>query len=101
MQVKGDYTLDGKEIMVRIAKYLVEGIMVATAAYLLPSLRKGTHQPELTDVLTIGLIAMATFSLLDLVAPSIGTSVRSGAGFGMGLNLVGFPNAGVSAGLRA
>jgi hypothetical protein len=43
------------------------------------------------DILLIGMISAATFAVLDLFAPSIGSSVRSGAGFGIGANLVGFP----------
>jgi hypothetical protein len=43
------------------------------------------------DILLIGMIAAATFAVLDLFAPSIGSSVRSGAGFGIGANLAGFP----------
>lgn len=96
MQVKGDFQLDGREVMVRILKYLLEGIVVALAAYMIPH----KFKMEVGDVLTIGLIAAATFSLLDLFAPSIGASVRSGAGLGVGLNLVGFPGAGVQGGIR-
>ena len=43
------------------------------------------------ELLMISLIAAATFAILDLFAPSIGSSVRTGAGFGIGANLVGFP----------
>jgi hypothetical protein len=31
------------------------------------------------------------FAILDVLAPSIGGSVRQGAGMGLGFNLVGFP----------
>jgi len=37
------------------------------------------------------LTAAATFSILDTYVPSMGVSARSGAGFGIGANLVGFP----------
>jgi hypothetical protein len=47
-----------------------------------------------TEVLLISLVAAATFAVLDLFAPSIGSSVRTGAGFGIGANLVGFPGNG-------
>jgi hypothetical protein len=83
------YALDGKEVLVRIFKYLLEGIVVAFAAYLLPG-----HKMDAMEVMVIGLVAAATFSVLDLFAPSIGASVRSGAGLGVGLNLVGFPGVG-------
>ena len=40
------------------------------------------------EIITIGIVAVATFSVLDLFAPSIGSSVRSGAGQSIGLNLL-------------
>ena len=39
----------------------------------------------------IALTAAATFSILDTYVPSMAVSARSGAGFGIGANLVGFP----------
>jgi hypothetical protein len=40
---------------------------------------------------TLALTAAATFSILDCYVPSIGVSTRTGAGFGIGANMVGFP----------
>lgn len=82
-------TLDGKEILTRIFKYMFEGLVVAFAAFFIPG-----HKLEAPEVIVIGIVAAATFSVLDLFAPSIGSSVRSGAGFGVGMNLVNFPNGG-------
>ena len=48
---------------------------------------------NMDEVVLIGFIAAATFSLLDLFAPSIGISARQGAGMGIGANMVGFPTA--------
>jgi ABC-type Co2+ transport system permease subunit len=79
---------DVREILVRIVKYIVEGLMVAIAAFVIP---KPGHALKLDEIALIGLSAAATFSLLDMVAPSIGSTARSGAGFGIGANLVGFP----------
>jgi hypothetical protein len=45
----------------------------------------------LDEVMLIALTAAATFSILDTYVPSMAGSARSGAGFGMGANLVGFP----------
>jgi hypothetical protein len=81
-----DFSFDGHEILVRFLKYAFEGTIVATAAYFIPN---RVLAPE--EILIIGLIAAATFAVLDLFAPSIGSSVRTGAGFGIGANLVGFP----------
>jgi len=43
----------------------------------------------LDEVLVIGLMAAATFSILDVFIPSMGQSARSGAGAGLGINLIG------------
>ena len=86
-----DYTFDGKELLMRIFKYFFEGLIVAIAAYLIPGKKN-----QAGEIITIGVIAAATFSVLDLFAPSIGSTVRSGAGFGIGASLVGWPGAGVA-----
>ena len=46
---------------------------------------------KLDEVALIALTAAATFSILDTYVPSMAVSARSGAGFGIGANLVGFP----------
>ena len=77
---------DFSELIKRIIKYLVEGIMVAIAAFAIP--KKSLNVEE---VVIIGLTAAATFSILDTYVPSIAVTARSGAGFGIGANLVRFP----------
>jgi hypothetical protein len=39
----------------------------------------------------LALTAAATFAILDTYIPSMGVSSRTGAGFGIGANLVRFP----------
>jgi hypothetical protein len=84
---ESSYSFDVKEIFVRIMKYFVEGLVVAAVAFLMPGKKLAA-----TEIVMIGLVAAATFALLDLFAPSIGASARVGAGFGVGANLVGFPS---------
>lgn len=74
------------ELVQRVVKYLVEGFMIAIAAYAIPK-----KSLNLDEVALIALIGAATFSILDTYVPSVGSSARSGAGFGIGANLVGFP----------
>ena len=81
--------LDFGELIKRAVKYLVEGLMVALAAYAIP--KKALNMDE---VALIALTAAATFSILDTYVPSMAVSARSGAGFGLGANLVGFPKLG-------
>jgi ABC-type Co2+ transport system permease subunit len=75
-----------RELLTRLVKYFVEGLMVAVAAFFIPK-----RKADLEEVVMIALTAAATFALLDMYAPSVGHSVRQGAGFGIGANLVGFP----------
>jgi len=78
--------LDISELVKRALKYLVEGFIVAIAAYVIPSRRL-----KIDECLLIALTAAATFSILDTYLPGIAKSARSGAGFGIGAKLVGFP----------
>jgi len=74
------------ELVKRIIKYLVEGLMVAIAAYAIPK-----RSLNIEEICLIALTAAATFSILDTYIPSMGSTARSGAGFGIGANLVRFP----------
>ena len=80
----------------RVVKYCLEGLMVAFAAMVIP--QKKALKPE--DVLSLALVAAATFAVLDLLAPvnddgvedhRIANAARTGAGLGIGANMVGFP----------
>jgi ABC-type Co2+ transport system permease subunit len=78
--------LDLGELLKRAVKYIVEGLMVALAAFAIPK-----RNLQLDEIALIALTAAATFSILDTYLPSMGMNARSGAGFGIGANLVGFP----------
>lgn len=77
---------DFSELIKRAIKYLVEGLVVAIVAVLVP--KKSLNVEE---IIIIALTAAATFSILDVFIPSMGSSVRQGAGLGLGFNLVKFP----------
>ena len=70
-------------------KYLLEGLAVAVAAFYIPR-----RQVDLKEIVLIALTAAAVFSILDQFSPLTGSSARQGAGFGIGLNQVGFGNPG-------
>ena len=78
--------VDVEELLKRATKYLVEGIMVAIAAYAIPK-----RSLNVDEVLLIALTAAATFTIMDAYLPSMAVAARTGAGFGIGGNLVGFP----------
>ena len=74
------------ELVKRIIKYLVEGLMVAIAAYAIPK-----RSLNIEEIILIALTAAATFSILDTYVPAMGVSARSGTGLGIGLNLAKLP----------
>jgi hypothetical protein len=82
-----DSGLDLMEILRRAAKYLVEGGVVALAAHLVPQ----GHKLKLGEIVMIAVTAAATFAILEMYSPAIGASTKTGAGLGLGFNLVGFP----------
>lgn len=74
-----------KEIMKRVIKYLVEGLMVAIACYAIPK-----QSLQLDEIMLLALVAAATFSILDTYIPTMGESARNGTGLGIGLKISGF-----------
>ena len=78
--------IDMGDILSRVVKYAFEGLAVAIAAYALPG-----KTLKMSEIGMIALTALATFAILDIYAPSVGASARTGAGFGVGAGLVGFP----------
>jgi len=82
--------LDMSDLLMRVIKYALEGLAVAIAAYVFPG-----KTLKAQEVGMIALVATATFAILDIYAPSVGASARTGAGFGIGAGLVGFPGGGL------
>jgi len=78
---------DFNELVRRAIKYIIEGLVVAIAAYAIPK----SKALKLEEIVIIALMAAATFSVLDIFIPSMGASTRNGAGLGIGFNLVRFP----------
>ena len=74
------------ELIKRAIKYLVEGLMVAIAAYAIPQ-----KHLKMDEIALIALTAAATFSILDTYVPSMGSTARTGTGLGIGLSLARFP----------
>jgi ABC-type Co2+ transport system permease subunit len=72
------------EIVKKAIKYIVEGIIVAFASYVIPK-----QSLKLEEVTVIALVAAATLAILDTFIPSMGVSSRQGAGLAIGTGLVG------------
>jgi hypothetical protein len=76
--------LDSHELCKRVVKYVLEGLVVGFAAIVLIK-----QKPDLEACLALALVAAAVYAILDLFAPSIATSARTGSGLVLGANLVG------------
>jgi hypothetical protein len=72
------------ELMVRAVKYFLEGLAVAVAMVIIP--RK---VPNVEEVLVVAVVATVVFAILDLLAPAVAVSSRSGAGLALGSQLAG------------
>ncbi len=84
-----------QEVLKQIVKYLVEGMAVGLAAFIIPS-----KKLKYTEIIMIAITASACLAILDLLAPTIGNFARHGAGFGLGAGLLGWkgiPGVGVAA----
>jgi ABC-type Co2+ transport system permease subunit len=65
-------------------KYLIEGLVVATVAYIIPK-----RSMDLEEIAVIALMAAATFAILDVFIPAAAGSSRQGIGFAVGSALGG------------
>ena len=74
---------DLAELIKRVIKYLVMGLIIAVVSIVIP--KKSLNVEE---IVILALSAAATFSILDVFLPTIGDSARNcpGLGFGLGLS---------------
>lgn len=89
-----EVVVDAKELCRKAVTYIVEGLVVAIAAFALPK-----KKLDLEEVIMIACVAASTFALIDLFGRRNNQGVnlmadwaRSGAGLGIGAKMVGFPN---------
>lgn len=66
-----------------LVRYLVEGIAIAIAAYVIPNRRT-----KINEAAVISLIAALSLFVLDLFSNDIAKGSRLGAGLGIGYKLV-------------
>jgi ABC-type Co2+ transport system permease subunit len=76
--------VDLSEIVKRIIKYLVLGLVIAIVAIVIP--KKSLNVEE---IMVLALTAAATFAVVDTFLPSISDSLKSGIGFSLGSGLAG------------
>lgn len=66
-----------------LVKYIVQGVAVAIAAYVIPNRKTNIH-----EVMIISTVAALTFFVLDIFTDDVAKGVRLGAGFGIGMSLI-------------
>jgi hypothetical protein len=74
-----------QDLIMKYVKYLLEGLAIAVAAYVIPQ-----KKTNVKDVAKIALVGAITFAVLDMFAPAVSSGARTGAGFGIGAQHVGF-----------
>ena len=76
-------SFNSRELCKRVIKYILEGIVVAIAAILLPR-----SKPDFEAVIALAMIASATFAIVDTLMPSLNFPLKFGVGFGIGNSMV-------------
>jgi hypothetical protein len=84
--MESELTVDINEILIRIVKYIFEGVLVGLVASLLPS----KNQLSINEIFILGLSAAAAFAVLDMISPNMSGTAKQGAALGTGFRLVGF-----------
>jgi ABC-type Co2+ transport system permease subunit len=82
LYIRNQMGFDFSELVKRIVKYLVMGLVIAVVSIVIP---KKTLNVE--EIVILALSAAATFSILDVFLPTVSESARNGLGFGVGLGL--------------
>jgi hypothetical protein len=81
----GSFNWDTNRIIKKALKYLLEGLAVATAAHFF-----GKDRLSLKEIIMIGITAAFVFAILDIFSPEVSFGARTGAGFAIGYNALGF-----------
>jgi hypothetical protein len=76
--------MDVMEIVMHIVKYLIEGLAVGAAAWVV-----GRRKLKMEEVVIIAITAAVTLIILDTFSAQVGDSTRFGAGVALGAKIVG------------
>ena len=77
-------SVNSRELCKRVVKYVLQGLVIAIAAILLPK-----QKPDFEAVIALALVAAATFAIIDTMVPSLSTPLNWGVGLSLGSNLAG------------
>lgn len=76
--------LDTRMLCRNVVKYLILGIVIAISCVLI-----GRNKMGVEEILSLSIVAGATFAIIDTFAPTMSYPAQFGAGFGIGAGLVG------------
>jgi hypothetical protein len=78
--------VDSKTLCRRVLRYLLLGLTIAFAQLVIPK-----RNVSLEEVISMAIIAAATFAVIDMFGgdETLSNSTRQGAGLGIGLKMVG------------
>jgi len=74
-----------QNVLNKLHIYLLEGVAIGLVVCVIPQ-----RKVNLNELLMISLAGALTALILDLYSPQVGSAFRTGAGFGIGANHVGF-----------
>lgn len=83
------YEIDTNELVVRLIKYLFQGLMIAIVAYLLDMI--GPNKLNTWEIGILAATAACVFAILDILSPTYTQSAQQGIGLAAGFKLMRFP----------
>ena len=78
-----DMSLDTRTLCKMVVKYITLGLVIAIVCLVLPK-----QKLEVQAIISLSLVAAATFAILDLFAPTLSGPAQLGAGLGIGYGMV-------------
>jgi hypothetical protein len=84
-----DNKINTTDAMRIVSKYLLQGFVIAVAAYYIPIMYKTSlRKPTIQEILFISITAACTMYILDQFIEPVGFGAKLGAGFTIGQKLV-------------
>ena len=78
------YALDAGQVIQNAIKYLIEGLGVALAVFLV-----GKGKLKVEEIIMLGITAGAIYAVIDTLSPALGAPARLGSGLSIGAQVAG------------
>ncbi len=76
-------SIDTRTLCKMVVKYITLGLVIAIVCLVLPK-----QKLDIESIISLALVAAATFAILDLFAPTLSGPAQLGAGLGIGYGMV-------------